>query len=86
MFRFLIFIILVYLLYKTLNAVKKINPEQKERSPYQTKSSGGEELIKDPVCHTYVPVSQAYQREISGKIFYFCSKQCSDRYEKEKNN
>ena len=69
-----------------INAVKKINPAPKERGPYQTKSSDGEELIQDPVCRTYVPMSQAYIREISGKNFYFCSKQCSDRYEKEKNN
>ena len=31
-------------------------------------------------------VSQAYKKEISGKDYYFCSKQCSEKYTVEKNN
>ncbi|MEN6420929.1 MAG: YHS domain-containing protein [Smithella sp.] len=42
--------------------------------------------MEDPVCHTYVPVSQAYKKEISGKHYYFCSKQCSEKYTVDKNN
>ena len=46
----------------------------------------GEDLVEDPVCHTYVPLSQAIKKEISGKNYYFCSKQCSEKYLSEKNN
>lgn len=84
MIRFFILIILIYLLYKAINAVKNLKPGQKGSNLYQSKSSDGEDLIEDPVCHTYVPVSQAYKREISGKDYYFCSQQCSDKYTIEK--
>jgi len=84
--RFLILIILIYLLYKVINAVKKLKPGKNENLQSKSKQTGGEDLIEDPVCHTYVPVSQAFKKEISGKDYYFCSKQCSDKYTLEKNN
>ena len=43
------------------------------------------DLVEDPVCHTYVPLSQAVKKEISGNDYYFCSKQCSEKYESGKN-
>jgi YHS domain-containing protein len=44
----------------------------------------GEDLVEDPHCHTYVPVSQAYRKEIGGKSYYFCSKECYETYVSEK--
>jgi uncharacterized protein len=84
--RFIIFIIIIYLLYKLINAVKQITPMKSEKEQFKSPSGSGEDLVEDPACHTYVPVSQAYKKEISGKDYYFCSKQCSDQYTVEKNN
>ena len=86
MIRFFIFIILIYLLYKIINEVKQLKQEKNENYQYKSTNVGGEDLMEDPVCHTYVPLSQAYKKEISGKDYYFCSKQCSDKYTLEKNN
>jgi YHS domain-containing protein len=58
----------------TAKSVKK-NSDQ-----YQSSSSRGEDLVEDPFCHTYIPVSQAYKKEISGKAYCFCSKECCDSY------
>jgi uncharacterized protein len=85
MIRLFILITLIYLLYKTANAVKQSRPGKNENLKSESTASGGEDLIEDPVCHTYIPVSQAYKKEISGKDYYFCSKQCSERYTLEKN-
>ena len=84
MIRLLILIILIYLLYKIVDSVRQLKLKKSE--DYQIKSSpaSGEDLVEDPVCHTYVPVSQAYQKEILGKIYFFCSKQCGDQYVMEK--
>jgi YHS domain-containing protein len=84
--RFFIFITLIYLLYKIINAVKQLKSEKNGNYQYKSQSAGGEDLIEDPVCHTYVPLSQAYKKEISGKDYFFCSKQCSDKFTLEKYN
>jgi len=84
--RFFVFIILFYLLYKIIKTVQQSKPEKSENYQFKSSADGGEDLIEDPVCHTYVPLSQAYKKEISGKNHYFCSQQCSDKYVSGKNN
>jgi YHS domain-containing protein len=85
MFRFFVFIILIYLLYKVIKTVGKLKPAENENYQFKASSVGGEDLVEDPVCHTYVPLSQAFKKEISGNNYYFCSKQCSEKYESGKN-
>ena len=85
MFRFFVFIILIYLLYKVIKTVGKLKPAENENYQFKASSVGGEDLVEDPVCHTYVPLSQAFKKEISGNNYYFCSKQCSEKYKSGKN-
>jgi YHS domain-containing protein len=85
MFRFFVFIILIYLLYKVIKTVGKLKPAENENYQFKASSVGGEDLVEDPVCHTYVPMSQAFKKEVSGNDYYFCSKQCSEKYESGKN-
>jgi YHS domain-containing protein len=84
--KFIISVLLIYLLYKIIKIVRQLKPEENKINQSKSSPAEGEDLIEDPVCHTYVPVSQAYKREISGRDYYFCSKQCSDKYTLEKNN
>jgi YHS domain-containing protein len=85
MFRFFVFIILIYLLYKVIKTVGQSKPEKNENYQFKASPVGGEDLVEDLVCHTYVPMSQAVKKEISGRDYYFCSKLCSEKYESEKN-
>ena len=85
MFRFFVFIILIYLLYKVIKTVGKLKPAENENYQFKASSVGGEDLVEDPVCHTYVPLSQAFKKEISGNEYYFCSKQCSEKYASGEN-
>jgi YHS domain-containing protein len=85
MFRFFVFIILIYVLYKVIKNVGKLKPAKKGNYQFKASPDGGEDLVEDPVCHTYVPLSQAVKKEISGNDYYFCSKQCSEKYELGKN-
>jgi YHS domain-containing protein len=66
---------------KTFNRLKS---ERNENLQSKSTADRGEELVEDPVCHTYIPLSQAYKKEISGKDYYFCSKQCSDKFTRKK--
>ncbi len=39
-----------------------------------------DELVKDPVCQTYVVLSRAVRREVNGAALYFCSAECAERH------
>ncbi|MFQ5451677.1 MAG: YHS domain-containing protein [Nitrospinaceae bacterium] len=41
------------------------------------------EMIKDPNCETYVPKSEALQKNLHGKEYFFCSKTCADEFTKK---
>lgn len=39
-----------------------------------------DELVKDPVCQTYVVRSRAVTRRAEGTTHYFCSPECAGRF------
>ena len=41
---------------------------------------GSDELVKDPVCQTYVVRSRAVRRETASGPRHFCSAECADRF------
>ena len=40
----------------------------------------GGELVKDPVCGTYVSSNSAFRRSVGGKTHVFCSEKCRDQF------
>lgn len=40
-----------------------------------------DELVKDPVCQTYVLMSRAIRGEAGGAPTYFCSRECAARFQ-----
>ncbi len=80
--KFVILIIVFYLLFRLF---KKGSPKvgrSDDHGRFQ-KSVTGEELVEDPVCHTYIPVSNAVKLEKEGKTIYFCSQKCLEKYKSE---
>ena len=43
-----------------------------------------EEMKQDPVCGTWVPITQAEKAQINSETLYFCSIACRDRYLEKK--
>ncbi len=43
-----------------------------------------DELVKDPVCQTYVLMSRAIRSEAGGVPTYFCSRECAARFQQGK--
>ena len=41
---------------------------------------GSDELVKDPVCQTYVVRSRAVSRETASGLHHFCSAECAGRF------
>jgi YHS domain-containing protein len=80
-YRFIFAAILLYLLYRIgrrlfLPAGKKVKPLPGE----QDRKKQGEELVEDPVCHTYIPVSEAHTLTADGRALYFCSQKCLEQF------
>jgi len=77
MLRFLIFGLLAYLLYRILRGL--IAPSLKSGRPDQ----GGiiDEMVQDPFCKTYIPLRSAKRKVIRGQEYYFCSKECCEKFE-----
>jgi hypothetical protein len=39
-----------------------------------------DELVKDPICNTYIVRSRAVSRTAGNGLLYFCSAECARRY------
>ena len=39
-----------------------------------------DELVKDPVCQTYIVMSRALKSQDGGMTVHFCSRECAERY------
>ena len=74
LFVFLFWTIVLYLLWTYIlrPLITRLGMPRMERQR--------DELVKDPVCQTYLPRSRALERTIHGTTRYFCSETCLRRY------
>ena len=87
MMRFIIYTFILYLAYKFLKGLFGAKEASYEDVPSQKRqATNGDDLVEDPYCHTYVPMSNAYKKAENGKIIYFCSKKCLDEYSSHTKN
>jgi YHS domain-containing protein len=45
-----------------------------------------DELVKDPVCQTYVVRSRAIRNEAGGRSVYFCSPRCAEQFREQERS
>ena len=58
-----------------------LNPQpNRQGQPQATKVPLSGELKKDPACGTYISAATSIHENVGGETFYFCSKQCRDKY------
>jgi YHS domain-containing protein len=79
--RLVIFGFLIYLVYRLAKWII-LSPAIKGRDVpgRQVPAAPGEDLVEDPSCHIYVPMSQAHKETIDGQDLYFCSEKCLEKY------
>jgi YHS domain-containing protein len=51
------------------------------RARLPTAAPRRDELVKDPVCQTYVLMSRAIRSEAGGVPTFFCSRECAARFQ-----
>ena len=77
--RLLVLVALGYLLYRV---VKSFLPPSRKLN--KIRSNGViDEMVQDPQCKTYIPRREAQRKVIDGKEYFFCGKECADKFEKE---
>jgi len=77
MWRFILFIIAVTILYYVLQFLMKSVPSLRKKAK---RDNEPEELIQDPYCQTYIPKGSAVKKRIAGKDYYFCNAECLRKY------
>ncbi len=78
MLRFLILCAIAFLIYKLFWGSKK----KKDRFTLKNEKIG--DMVKDPVCGTYVSTNSDIRVRDGEKVYYFCSYECRDKFLKEK--
>lgn len=82
--RLIITIIIVYFIVKLVKGLLLPSAGRRENFPKKPASIPGEDLVKDPYCGTYVPISDAIRTTIGGRELHFCSQECLEKYKEEK--
>jgi YHS domain-containing protein len=76
------YLLLFFLLRSTIRAYLANSRRSREapRPAQEESAPAAAELMKDPVCGTYVSPAAAVSRTVDGQLVHFCSKECSDKY------
>jgi len=82
--KLLVLIVILYIVYKLMRIVRRGLPAGNNKPGKGINTTGGEDLVQDPLCRTYIPISQAIRASIEGKSLYFCSQECLERYSAER--
>ena len=72
--RGLIWILLVGALFWALRELMRGAP-----APRVPKGES-EEMVRDPQCGVYLPVTSALRKKVRGETLHFCSKECEEEY------
>jgi YHS domain-containing protein len=81
MFKFIIFIVAAFLLYKLVVGDKKKKSVNKKKQEEKLHATG--EMIKDPICGSYVPKDAEIRVRDGETVHAFCSYECRDKYLKQ---
>ena len=81
MVRFLALAVLAFLIFLVLRASVHafLGGLRGPRRPEMTRP-GREDLVKDPVCETYIPRRKAIARGSGPDVRFFCSVACADKF------
>lgn len=60
-------------------AASRLHPRQPDKQGAPTRNTD-DEIVKDPVCLTYIPKALAVQKMVNGKDWYFCSEDCARKF------
>lgn len=80
MTKWLILIVAAFVLYKLFMGDRGRKKDQEVETKKRMAATG--EMVKDPVCGTYVPADADIRARDGNKVYAFCSYECRDTFVK----
>jgi YHS domain-containing protein len=80
MYRWLILIVAGFILYKLFIGDRGRKKDQEVETKKRMAATG--EMVKDPICGTYVPADANIRARDGDKVYAFCSYECRDTFVK----
>ncbi len=75
---------LLALLWSGRHVVKQVasalHPNQQNDADASKPPDVGDDMVKDPICLTYIPKSLARHARHDGQDYYFCSDECAGKF------
>ncbi len=65
---------------QVVNQVSSVFHPRQHVDEENTEGQIRDEMVKDPMCQTFIPKSIALQKTVDGKIQYFCSEKCASQF------
>lgn len=81
MLRIILISVFFYLLLKFFKLMFFTPPVHKSSAP-PPPSGLVSEMVQDPVCKVYIPKDSALSLTSSGTKYYFCSRECMDKFKR----
>jgi YHS domain-containing protein len=81
--RLIIILLILYLLYRLARWLFLPGGKTVRPLPRESGEAPREDLVEDPVCHTYLPASEARTARFGGRVLHFCSEECLEKYRHE---
>ena len=80
MIRFIILLIVVYVLYRSIKSWMFQSVSSSRPEPGKPGTEIDDVMIKDPYCESYFPKRTAVHLNYNGEDLFFCSDRCKDKY------
>jgi uncharacterized protein len=81
MLRIVAIAVLIFLGYRLVTRwLRQLDNRPADHSMEWDQGHDVSEMVRDPVCGTYVPVNEAISVHTHGTVVHFCSEECRRRY------
>jgi len=80
MLRLIILAVVGYVFYRALKSWMLGSGSQPADVTGRDQTEVDDVLVQDPVCKTYIAQRDGIRLQQDGKVLFFCSEQCRDRY------
>ena len=76
--RLIYWAIILYFIYLVWRFIR--TPAKKSQPKPAAPKSLPQMMVKDETCNTYLPIQDAIKETYEGREYYFCSKECRQKF------
>ncbi|MGB8951458.1 MAG: YHS domain-containing protein [Candidatus Aminicenantales bacterium] len=84
MIKLIFYFLLAYLIYQVIRFFQSLSRRSPRPQNPRPRLSGM--MVKDQICNTYLPKEEAIREVFDGKEYFFCSKECRQKFLETREN